>query len=315
MLATVGCETLDDLMEETVPSSIRLRSPLRIPEAVPEAALIRRLREIAAENEIWRSYLGMGYSGTITPGVIQRNILENPGWYTQYTPYQAEIAQGRLEALLNFQTTVIDLTGLEIANASLLDEATAAAEAMFMLYGMARRRGGRVFLVSEDCHPQTIGVVGTRAEPLGIEVKVGPAGDFVFGDDVFGALVQYPATGWRRARLRRALQGGARGGQPRGRCRGSDVAAAARAAGRLRCGCGSGQRPAVRGPDGVRRAARRLHRVPREVQAAAPRAHHRGVGGPARQPGPAHGAADARASTSGARRRPRTSAPRRSCWR
>ncbi|MYA10554.1 MAG: aminomethyl-transferring glycine dehydrogenase [Gemmatimonadetes bacterium] len=194
MLETVGCETLDDLMEEAVPSSIRLRSPLRIPEAVPEAELIRRLREIAAGNEIWRSYLGMGYSGTITPGVIQRNILENPGWYTQYTPYQAEIAQGRLEALLNFQTTVIDLTGLEIANASLLDEATAAAEAMFMLYGMARRRGGRVFLVAEDCHPQTIGVVETRAEPLGIEVRVGPAADFVFNEGVFGALVQYPAT-------------------------------------------------------------------------------------------------------------------------
>ncbi len=194
MLATVGCETLDDLMEEAVPSSIRLRSDLRIPEAVPEAELIRRLREIAAENEIWRSYLGMGYSGTITPGVIQRNILENPGWYTQYTPYQAEIAQGRLEALLNFQTTVIDLTGLEIANASLLDEATAAAEAMFMLYGRGRRRGGRVFLVAEDCHPQTIGVVKTRAEPLGIEVRVGPSGDFAFGEGVFGALVQYPAT-------------------------------------------------------------------------------------------------------------------------
>ncbi len=194
MLATVGCETLDDLMEETVPASIRLRSPLGIPDAVPEAELLRRLREIAGENEIWRSYLGMGYSGTITPGVIQRNILENPGWYTQYTPYQAEIAQGRLEALLNFQTMVIDLTGMEIANASLLDEATAAAEAMFMLYGGARRRGGRVFLVAEDCHPQTIGVVKTRAEPLGIEVRVGPADGFDFGEGVFGALVQYPAT-------------------------------------------------------------------------------------------------------------------------
>ena len=194
MLAAVGCETLAELMEEAVPSSIRLRSPLRIPEAVPEAELIGRLRDLADRNEIWRSYLGMGYSGTITPGVIQRNILENPGWYTQYTPYQAEIAQGRLEALLNFQTTIIDLTGLEIANASLLDEATAAAEAMFMLYGRGRRRRGHVFLVAEDCHPQTIAVVRTRAEPLGIDVRVGPAGEFAFGDDVFGALVQYPAT-------------------------------------------------------------------------------------------------------------------------
>ena len=194
MLAVVGCETLDDLMRETVPSPIRLQGPLRIPDGVPEAELIGRLREIAGANEVWRSYLGMGYSGTITPGVIQRNILENPGWYTQYTPYQAEIAQGRLEALLNFQTAVIDLTGMEIANASLLDEGTAAAEAMFMLFGQGRKRRGHVFLVAEDCHPQTIGVVRTRAEPQGIEVRVGPSRDFAFDETVFGALVQYPAT-------------------------------------------------------------------------------------------------------------------------
>ncbi|MDE2750998.1 MAG: glycine dehydrogenase (aminomethyl-transferring), partial [Gemmatimonadota bacterium] len=175
MLELVGCDTLDDLMAETVPAGIRFQGPLQIPESVPEAELLERLRSIASGNEVWRSYLGMGYSGTITPGVIQRNILENPGWYTQYTPYQAEIAQGRLEALLNFQTAVIDLTGLEIANASLLDEGTAAAEAMTMLYGQGRRRRGHVFLVAEDCHPQTIGVVRTRAEPLGIDVRVGPA--------------------------------------------------------------------------------------------------------------------------------------------
>ena len=154
MLELVGCDTLDDLMAETVPAGIRFQGPLQIPESVPEAELLERLRSIASGNEVWRSYLGMGYSGTITPGVIQRNILENPGWYTQYTPYQAEIAQGRLEALLNFQTAVIDLTGLEIANASLLDEGTAAAEAMTMLYGQGRRRRGHVFLVAEDCHPQ-----------------------------------------------------------------------------------------------------------------------------------------------------------------
>ncbi len=194
MLEVVGCSSLDELMDETVPSAIRFRRALDIPEGVPEAELLRRLRDIAAENEVWRSYLGMGYSGTITPGVIQRNILENPGWYTQYTPYQAEIAQGRLEALLNFQTAVMDLTGLEIANASLLDEGTAAAEAMSMLYGQGRRRRGHVFLVAEDCHPQTIGVVATRAEPLGIEVRVGPSADFAFDHHVFGALLQYPAT-------------------------------------------------------------------------------------------------------------------------
>ena len=194
MLQVVGCTSLDELMDETVPGAIRFGRPLSIPEGVPEAELLERLRGIADRNEVWRSYLGMGYSGTITPGVIQRNILENPGWYTQYTPYQAEIAQGRLEALLNFQTAVMDLTGLQIANASLLDEGTAAAEAMSMLYGQGRRRRGHVFLVAEDCHPQTIGVVTTRAEPLGIEVRVGPSADFAFDHHVFGALLQYPAT-------------------------------------------------------------------------------------------------------------------------
>ena len=194
MLDVVGCDSLDQLMQETVPDAIRLREPLQIPDAVPEAELLARLRDIASSNEVWRSYLGTGYSGTITPGVIQRNILENPGWYTQYTPYQAEIAQGRLEALLNFQTAIIDLTGMEIANASLLDEATAAAEAMFMLYGQGRKRRGTVFLVAEDCHPQTIGVVKTRAEPLGIQVRVGDFRKFAFDESVFGALVQYPAT-------------------------------------------------------------------------------------------------------------------------
>ena len=194
MLDVVGCDSLDQLMQETVPDAIRLRKTLQIPDAVPEAELLARLRDIASSNEVWRSYLGTGYSGTITPGVIQRNILENPGWYTQYTPYQAEIAQGRLEALLNFQTAIIDLTGMEIANASLLDEATAAAEAMFMLYGQGRKRRRTVFLVADDCHPQTIGVVRTRAEPLGIEVRVGDVREFAFDESVFGALVQYPAT-------------------------------------------------------------------------------------------------------------------------
>ena len=194
MLKVVGHESLDGLVKETIPASIRLERPLRLPDAAPEAELIERLREIASENQRWRSYIGMGYSGTIVPGVIQRNILENPGWYTQYTPYQAEISQGRLEALLNFQTAVIDLTGMDIANASLLDEATAAAEAMCMLHGGGRKRGGDVFLVADDCHPQTIGVVATRAEPLGIEVRVGPSAEFAFDDAVFGALVQYPAT-------------------------------------------------------------------------------------------------------------------------
>ena len=197
MLDMIGCESLDALVREAVPEAIRLDRPLALPEATPEAELSGRIAVIAAGNEVWRSYLGMGYSGTVTPGVIRRNILENPGWYTQYTPYQAEIAQGRLEALVNFQTTVIDLTGLPIANASLLDEATAAAEAMCMVRGTGRKRRGSVFLVAEDCHPQTIGVVRTRAEPLGIEVKVGTVEELSFDERVFGALVQYPATDGR----------------------------------------------------------------------------------------------------------------------
>ncbi len=194
MLEAIGCSSMEELVAETVPSSIRFDGPLALEPPVPEAALLERLRGLAAQNRAFRSYIGMGYSGTITPGVIRRNIFENPGWYTQYTPYQAEIAQGRLEALLNFQTMVIDLTGLEIANASLLDEATAAAEAMTLCYGETGDEERNVFLVAADCHPQTIAVLGTRALPLGIEVSVAEPGELSFSDRVFGALVQYPAT-------------------------------------------------------------------------------------------------------------------------
>ena len=196
MLDTVGVDSVEDLIAQAIPDSIRLDRDLDLPEAVTERRLLDTAREIARENRVFRSYLGLGYSGTLTPGVILRNIMENPGWYTQYTPYQAEISQGRLEALLNFQTMVIDLTGLPIANASLLDEGTAAAEAMAMLLGV-RGRGRNVFLVSEDCHPQTIAVVKGRAEPLGLEVRVGSPERFGTEDDVdqvFGALLQYPAT-------------------------------------------------------------------------------------------------------------------------
>ena len=157
------------------------------------AQVLARLREIASTNRVFRSYLGMGYSDTFVPGVILRNIMENPGWYTQYTPYQAEIAQGRLEALLNFQTMVIDLTGLDIANASLLDEATAAAEAMHLAHAEAKG-DANTFFVSESCHPQTIEVVKTRAWPLGIEVVVGDHDVFGLHDGVFGVLLQYPCT-------------------------------------------------------------------------------------------------------------------------
>ncbi len=212
MLATLGLDSLEALVDEAVPADIRLDRELRLPEALPEDELLARLRVLASKNRLFRSYLGMGYHGTLVPGVIKRNILENPGWYTQYTPYQAEIAQGRLEALLTYQTMLIDLTGLEIANASLLDEGTAAAEAMHMLAGEAGE-GPHVFLVGDDCHPQTIAVVKTRAEPLGIRVEVADPDDFGFGDGVFGALVQYPSSDGRvrdfRALCERAHEGGA----------------------------------------------------------------------------------------------------------
>ena len=196
MLETIGKATVDELLDDAVPKAIRFESDLDLPPARGEMQAIQDLREIAAKNQVFRSYIGMGYHGTITPPVILRNVLENPGWYTQYTPYQAEISQGRLEALLNYQTLVLDLTGLDVANASLLDEATAAAEAMTLCRRVLGKKadGRRKFFVSENCHPQTIAVVQTHAEPLGIEVVVGDAHNNAFDDDTFGVLLQYPGS-------------------------------------------------------------------------------------------------------------------------
>jgi glycine dehydrogenase len=197
MLASLGLDSLEALVDSTVPGSIRLERPLDLPESLTESEALAELRRIAGENQVFRSFLGMGYHATLTPGVIQRNILENPGWYTQYTPYQAEISQGRLEALLNFQTLVSDLAGLPLANSSLLDEATAAAEAMAMAWNLGRRKRNR-FLVSADCHPQTIAVIEGRAEPLGIEIEVAGVEDADFASgEYFAVLVQYPATDGR----------------------------------------------------------------------------------------------------------------------
>src|SRR5579871_723705 len=201
MLEVVGAPSLDALMEEAIPARIRLTRPLNLPEGQSEYQFLEELRRTAARNEVFKSYMGLGYYDCITPSVILRNVLENPGWYTPYTPYQAEIAQGRLEGLLNYQTTVIDLTGMEVANASLLDEATAAAEAMAMLHHVqakrldvvgARGRGPAQFFVADSCFPQTIDVLRTRAEPLGIELVIGDWRNAQFGDRMFGALVQTP---------------------------------------------------------------------------------------------------------------------------
>ncbi|HEU6450027.1 MAG TPA: aminomethyl-transferring glycine dehydrogenase [Gemmatimonadaceae bacterium] len=194
MLAALGYETLDDLVAATIPAGIRMKGRLAIGEGLSEAEALKEFRAVAAKNEVYRSFIGLGYYGCIVPPVIQRNVLENPAWYTAYTPYQAEIAQGRLEALLNYQTMVIDLTGLPVANASLLDEATAAAEAMALSYGVKGAEGKETFFVSERCHPQTIDVVRTRAWARGFEVVVGDHESFEFGPSVFGALVQYPAS-------------------------------------------------------------------------------------------------------------------------
>jgi glycine dehydrogenase len=192
MLGELGFANLDELIDATVPKNIRLDGALNLPDAKSESEALAELRQLARKNIVARSFIGAGYSDSITPPVIQRNILENPGWYTAYTPYQAEIAQGRLEALLNFQTMITDLTALDIANASLLDEGTAAAEAMALCRAAV---GGRsTFFVADSCHPQTIEIVQTRAKPLGIKVVVGDFSSFKFDDTVFGALVQYPAT-------------------------------------------------------------------------------------------------------------------------
>src|SRR6185436_779897 len=196
MLQTMGVASLDALIAEVVPSQIRTKSSLGVGPARSERDALEELREMAQENEVWRSYLGLGYSGTITPPVILRNILENPSWYTAYTPYQAEISQGRLEALLLYQTMVEDLTGLEIANASMLDEATAAAEAMTMSHRLAND-ARHTYFVDARVHPHTIAVMQTRAEPLDIQIVVGDADTFAFDDKVFGALVQYPDTDGR----------------------------------------------------------------------------------------------------------------------
>jgi glycine dehydrogenase len=201
MLATIGCASLDELVRETVPEPIRLAAPLQLSgeETRPlgEQEVLERLRGMARQNVIARSCIGMGYSDVIVPPVIQRNVLENPGWYTQYTPYQAEISQGRLEALLNFQTMVSDLTALPLANASLLDEATAAAEAMAMCFSISRGRRP-VFLAAQDCHPQTLGVVRTRAESMGISLQVGDPETFDFeAAQACGVLIQSPTTDGR----------------------------------------------------------------------------------------------------------------------
>ena len=196
MLEKVGVSSIDELIEQTVPASIRLKKPLNVEGGLTERQYFRKIHDIASKNKVYNTYIGMGYYDVITPAVILRNVLENPVWYTSYTPYQAEISQGRLEALLNFQTVVTEMTGMELANASLLDEATAAAEAMVMMFNSRSRAqakaGVNVMLADEMMWPQTKEVLITRAKPLGIELQFGDFKSLEFTDNVFGVMVQYP---------------------------------------------------------------------------------------------------------------------------
>ena len=195
MLRTIGVSSLEQLIDETVPPAIRLKQPLNLPAALSERAFLAKFKQIAGQNQVFKTYIGLGYHDTTLPPVIQRTILENPGWYTAYTPYQAEIAQGRLEALINYQTMIIDLTGMEIANASLLDEGTAAAEAMHMLHSQTKKKGANQYFVSEQVLPQTIDLLRTRATPVGIELVVGDHRTADLSNEgFFGAMVQYPAA-------------------------------------------------------------------------------------------------------------------------
>lgn len=196
MLKVIGVESLEELIDQTIPGDIRLNKNLSLPQALSESEFLNLIRNLSEKNRVFKSYIGLGYHESVVPSVIKRNILESPGWYTAYTPYQAEIAQGRLEALLNFQTTVCDLTGMEIANASLLDESTAAAEAMTMLFDIRSRDQKKneilKFFVSEEILPQTLSLLQTRSTPLGIELVIGNHEDFMFENDFYGALLQYP---------------------------------------------------------------------------------------------------------------------------
>ena len=194
MLSILGLQSLEDLIKTVVPENILSLSNTDVPIEMSESETIQRLKELAKKNKIYKSYMGMGYYGTIVPSVIKRNILENPGWYTQYTPYQSEISQGRLEALLNFQTMVSDITGLPLANASLLDEGTAAAEAMLMFFNNTKDPLKDTFLVSDKCHPQTIDILKTRATPLNIKLSVISIDETSLNKTVFGSLLQYPDT-------------------------------------------------------------------------------------------------------------------------
>ena len=283
MLESVGAKSLDALMAETLPSSIRQKVPLDLGPPLSETESLKHMRELASRNEVFTSLIGQGYSGTILPAVIQRNILENPAWYTAYTPYQPEISQGRLEALFNFQTMICDLTGLDVANASLLDEATAAAEAMALAERAASAKTNKTksFFVDSEVHPQTLAVLRTRAEPLGWNLVVGDPLADLGRAEVFGALLQYPGTSGAVRDFRPVIDRVHRGDHRQQHLRGAEVGGRLFAADVLLAGLQRqpiGRRPArIHGqPDdaaGQRSLQRIAHRHIGRVRAAIAHRH------------------------------------------
>ena len=268
MLDVLGFASVEELVDAAAPAVIRHPRDFDLEPPLGEPATLARLAGLAGRNRVMTSLIGMGYHGTHTPEVIRRNVLENPSWYTAYTPYQSEVSQGRMEALLNYQQMIIDLTGMELANASLLDEATAAAEAMAMARRVGKSKSSR-FLVDADCHPQTIDVIRTRAAPLDLEVEVRAAADL--DGPCFGMLVQYPGSGGRDTGSR---EGGGTGTRARGAGRGCGRSARPRdaaLAGRARGGHRGREQPAVRGSHGLRRSPCRVLCYPRRVPGVPPR--------------------------------------------
>jgi hypothetical protein len=280
MARAIGYDSLDALIDDTVPAAIRRQHPMDLPGPQSEQTTLARLKQLASQNVVNKSYIGTGYHDTWTPAVVQRNVLENPGWYTAYTPYQPEISQGRLEALLTFQQMILDLTGMDLANASMLDEGTAAAEAMTLLHRVNKRNRSDTFLVAADCHPQTIAVVQTRAEALGIDVIVGQPDELLGATEAFGLLLQYPGTYGHLEDISPLIN--------KAHEANTLVAVAADIMALLLV-----KSPGSLGADVVVGNTQRFGFChPRRLQTLYTRSHHRGVGGSPRQPGPAYGDAN-----------------------
>ena len=275
MLQAIGVKSVDELIDQTIPSNIRLKEPLNLPEPMTEREFAEHISELASKNEVFTSYIGMGWYDTVCPAPIQRNVFENPVWYTSYTPYQAEVSQGRLEALLNFQTVIAELTGLPLANCSLLDEATAAAEAATMFYGSRSRaqvKAANTLFVDENVFASTLAVINTRMIPQGIKVVVGDYKTFEFTPDVFGAIVQYPNADGSiedyKEFIVRANAGGARVAVAAESC-------PADSSGRMGRRCRVRKQPTFRYPDVLRWSVRCILRHERRIQAFHPRTYHR----------------------------------------